>query len=521
MEEKKPFITFDEDIQTKLDKKLGPEYISKRVGYGTSRVAYIEGWRAINLANQIFGYSGWSTEVKTVTIDFLDERQGRFSIGCTAIVRVTLANGTYREDIGYGIVDNEKKAAAFERAKKSAVTDALKRALRAFGNALGNCLYDKDFLARIDKVKFDPPDFDEGNLFRPSDEISEISRSNTVEQMNDLNGPPLKKRQLTKVEPVSRPSPLQNNSGINKPADQFTKPTIMNSTTNPHQKPQTNSPQNNNSKSIPQQIPANSVSSKQNIPSNLPTKTEPLTKQEHEDLLDDSLIFSDDFQDDDLINMGGKPSSPPQNSTNQSLGNLVNSALIQDDPVAFVTAKAAPTIQNGKTSNISKDILFDPKFKAQSIKHTLDQTTSTPVPHSILKENGIDKNVRSDSYERYASKGKQLSDDVDNTSSAQNNLSTETVKSNSLSIPNNNTHPSQSPQTPSRTTMTTAPQYNSINQFQKPNNSSRFAPSAAPIHPNTQSKPLNNFPIKPMRREVGRPKILPSNFRKPDNNNGP
>ena len=39
---------------------------------------------------------------------------------------MTLTSGTYREDIGYGTVENERrKAAAFERAKKSAVTDAL------------------------------------------------------------------------------------------------------------------------------------------------------------------------------------------------------------------------------------------------------------------------------------------------------------------------------------------------------------------------------------------------------------
>ena len=185
-----------DDIQSKLDKKLGPEYISKRIGFGSSRVAYIEGWKAINLANQIFGYNGWSTEVKNVTVDFLDERQGKFCIGCTAIVRVSLADGTFREDIGYGTVDNERrKASAFERAKKSAVTDALKRSLRGFGNALGNCLYDKDFLAKIDKVKFDPPDFDEGNLFRPADELSEITRSNTIADSH-TEGPSLKKRIL-------------------------------------------------------------------------------------------------------------------------------------------------------------------------------------------------------------------------------------------------------------------------------------------------------------------------------------
>ncbi len=32
------------------------------------------------------------------------------------------------------------------KAKKEAVTDGLKRALKSFGNALGNCLNDKDYL---------------------------------------------------------------------------------------------------------------------------------------------------------------------------------------------------------------------------------------------------------------------------------------------------------------------------------------------------------------------------------------
>lgn len=37
--------------------------------------------------------------------------------------------------------------------KKEAVTDALKRALRNFGNVLGNCLYDKSYESNIRKVK--------------------------------------------------------------------------------------------------------------------------------------------------------------------------------------------------------------------------------------------------------------------------------------------------------------------------------------------------------------------------------
>ncbi len=52
----------------------------------------------------------------------------------------------FYKDIGYGHIENCKgKAPAFEKAKKEGTTDGLKRALRNFGNLLGNCVYDKDY----------------------------------------------------------------------------------------------------------------------------------------------------------------------------------------------------------------------------------------------------------------------------------------------------------------------------------------------------------------------------------------
>lgn len=54
-------------------------------------------------------------------------------------------------------MENSKgKAPAFEKAKKEATTDALKRALRNFGNVLGNCIYDKEYLAKVTKMKIAP-----------------------------------------------------------------------------------------------------------------------------------------------------------------------------------------------------------------------------------------------------------------------------------------------------------------------------------------------------------------------------
>lgn len=47
-------------LQDALDKVLGPEYVQNRPGGGGTKLTYLEGWRAINLANEVFGYNGQS-----------------------------------------------------------------------------------------------------------------------------------------------------------------------------------------------------------------------------------------------------------------------------------------------------------------------------------------------------------------------------------------------------------------------------------------------------------------------------
>lgn len=105
-------------LQAKLNQKLGPEFISTRPGGNGMKLTYTEGWKIINLANEVFGFNGWSTAVVNVTCDFADydPNTQRHTIGIAAIVRVTLRDGVYHEDIGYGMMENSKsKAAAFDK----------------------------------------------------------------------------------------------------------------------------------------------------------------------------------------------------------------------------------------------------------------------------------------------------------------------------------------------------------------------------------------------------------------------
>lgn len=97
------------------------------------------------------------------------------------------------QDIGYGHIENCKgKAAAFEKAKKEAATDALKRALRNFGNVLGNCLYDKDYLQKVTKIKVQPSRWTEDNLHRHQEYAPLKAEPNNTTETKQITPPPAK-----------------------------------------------------------------------------------------------------------------------------------------------------------------------------------------------------------------------------------------------------------------------------------------------------------------------------------------
>lgn len=83
-------------IQKALSDKIPPEGVSYRSS-GGGQVAYLEGWRAFNYANDIFGFNGWSSEILNFTIDFIDVDNGRVSAGISCTVRIILKDGTYHD----------------------------------------------------------------------------------------------------------------------------------------------------------------------------------------------------------------------------------------------------------------------------------------------------------------------------------------------------------------------------------------------------------------------------------------
>ncbi|THH14411.1 hypothetical protein EW146_g5916 [Bondarzewia mesenterica] len=179
-------------IQAKLNRRLGPEYVSQRPAPGGGpKLTYVEGWKIIGLANEVFGYNGWSSSIVSVDTDYCDmcPETKRFNVGISAVIKVTLRDGTSHEDVGYGTADNLKsKGAALDKAKKEAVTDGMKRALRNFGNLLGLCLYEKSFAQEVVKIKAPPPIFDKSDLHRRPDYENPVPSSSTSNYSNAIAG---------------------------------------------------------------------------------------------------------------------------------------------------------------------------------------------------------------------------------------------------------------------------------------------------------------------------------------------
>lgn len=127
-----------------LNAPLDPANVKKATagGFGP-KGDYIEGWRAINELNRVFGFDGWSHSIE-LHRDALDrdDVKGQWQAAYTCISTLTAA-GVTRQDVGFGSGFAKQVGDAIEGATKEAVTDALKRAARTFGNIFGLALYDK------------------------------------------------------------------------------------------------------------------------------------------------------------------------------------------------------------------------------------------------------------------------------------------------------------------------------------------------------------------------------------------
>jgi len=139
---------FDQQQNQALAHELENTRIKSR-SKGDIELSYLEGFDVIDTANRIFGYGNWSYNISTLEQVSQESNQNQNIVLCyKAIVAVKVCDAQHtqhisREDVGFGTGIAKTLSDAHESAAKEAVTDALKRAMRSFGNQFGNSLYDK------------------------------------------------------------------------------------------------------------------------------------------------------------------------------------------------------------------------------------------------------------------------------------------------------------------------------------------------------------------------------------------
>ena len=133
-------------------KVLNSELDSNRIKTrekGNINLSYLEGFDIIETANNIFGFGNWSYLISKLEQVSQEQNHNQNYVVCyKAVVKLIVKDENHtksisRQDVGFGSGVAKALNDAYENAGKEAVTDALKRAMRSFGNQFGNSLYDK------------------------------------------------------------------------------------------------------------------------------------------------------------------------------------------------------------------------------------------------------------------------------------------------------------------------------------------------------------------------------------------
>lgn len=136
-------LPFDEAQIELLRQPLDRNRVNKRASGGGVQVSYLKGYDVIEAANRIFGFGRWGYDVLGVDLTNIPGENGEIVGGYYAArVRLTVAGCIPITEEGVCAVSEGKspraKIDSHDMARKGAVTDAMKRALRIFGDQFGN-----------------------------------------------------------------------------------------------------------------------------------------------------------------------------------------------------------------------------------------------------------------------------------------------------------------------------------------------------------------------------------------------
>jgi len=142
---------FSQEQLDQLVQPLDPKRVKHRAGGGGMQLSYLTGHDAINTANRIFGYGNWGYDLLGVELNTVNNENGEVIGGYYAARVKLIVTGCIpvTEEGVCPVQEGRNPRAridAHDMARKGAITDALKRALRCYGDQFGNSLYDSDLI---------------------------------------------------------------------------------------------------------------------------------------------------------------------------------------------------------------------------------------------------------------------------------------------------------------------------------------------------------------------------------------
>jgi DNA recombination protein Rad52 len=145
----------------KFDAPVPKDALKSRSQSG-QKLTYLDSHYIITKTNELLGHENWSYTVENFQLIQQERKKGsgensteKQYVGYVAQATVTY-KGVTRSDVGFGQGIDNDLGRAHESAIKEAATDALKRALRTFGQAFGLALYDKSgaHISDYDEVEY-------------------------------------------------------------------------------------------------------------------------------------------------------------------------------------------------------------------------------------------------------------------------------------------------------------------------------------------------------------------------------
>ncbi|CCE85557.1 Piso0_005163 [Millerozyma farinosa CBS 7064] len=120
-------------LQTRLE-KLERRHSMLRNNSARSKIPNYSSRLIIQLANEVFGYDGWSSQILSseIIVSGYDESRSKFQLQYSVTIKIILKDGTSSTGVGVGKALSQSKHLCYNKSKKEAIWNGIKSSIMKF-----------------------------------------------------------------------------------------------------------------------------------------------------------------------------------------------------------------------------------------------------------------------------------------------------------------------------------------------------------------------------------------------------